>query len=349
MFLAHIGYQSEPTEENKGRPLVTFSTDSETPNPADYFHYDVQVVEFGDSQHVNDFSSYFTSQELPPGRSRINEWGMGFIKGSQHHFEEIVYPMKTFSSIIELEEYPWPDVTADYRRQVAVERIRAVHAKGLAALGWPPMKGGTFFETAWGLRGFENFMLDMVTNPDFATTLLDKIAAFSISNACFLAKNGADVILTGDDFGMQDRMIISPNMWRTWFKPYYARLFSEIKSTNSDTLIFYHSDGDIQPIIPDLIEIGLDILNPVQPECMDPVAIKQQYGDKLAFWGTLGTQSTLPYGSVKEVKATVKHYIETVGKDGGLLMAPTHKIEPDVPWENVLAFFEAIEEYGTYN
>ena len=137
------------------------------------------------------------------------------------------------------------------------------------------MKGGTIFETAWGMRGFENLVTDMMTNKDFAACLLDKITNFSISNASYFASCGADVLLTGDDFGMQDRMMISPKMWREWFKPRYAELISSVKVVNPEMLVFYHSDGMIEPIIPDLIEIGVDILNPVQPECMDPVKIKR--------------------------------------------------------------------------
>jgi uroporphyrinogen decarboxylase len=211
------------------------------------------------------------------------------------------------------------------------------------------MKGGTIFETAWGLRGYEALVLDMMTDNKFAACLLDKITSFSISNACFFAECGADIILTGDDFGMQDRMMISPAMWQEWFKPRYAKLITSVKAINPDVLVFYHSDGMIEPIIPELIEIGVDILNPVQPECMDPKKLKQEYGDRLAFWGTIGTQSTMPFGTTAEVKAVVKERIHTVGEDGGLLIAPTHMLEPDVPWENVLAFFEAVETYGVYD
>ena len=98
-----------------------------------------------------------------------------------------------------------------------------------------------------------------------------------------------------------------------------------------------------------MIEIGVDILNPVQPECMDPMALKREYGDRLAFWGAIGTQSTMPFGTTSEVKAVVRERIKTVGEGGGFLIAPTHKLEPDVPWENVLAFFEAVEVFGAYD
>lgn len=110
-----------------------------------------------------------------------------------------------------------------------------------------------------------------------------------------------------------------------------------------DILIWYHTDGDCRAVIPELTEAGADILNPVQPECMDPVEIKQQFGDRLAFAGTIGIQTTMPFGTPDEIRAIVRERIATVGKGGGLLLAPTHVLEPDVPWENVLAFIEAVQ------
>jgi uroporphyrinogen decarboxylase len=113
-------------------------------------------------------------------------------------------------------------------------------------------------------------------------------------------------------------------------------------------LVFYHTDGDAAAIVRDLIEIGVDILNPVQSECMDPTALKREFGHDLAFWGTLGTQSTLPFGTPADVRAEVKRRVETVGVGGGLLLAPTHMIEPEVPWENIVAAVEAVNEFGWY-
>jgi len=121
-----------------------------------------------------------------------------------------------------------------------------------------------------------------------------------------------------------------------------------IKNVNPDIIIAFHSDGAIQKIIPHLIEIGVDVLNPLQPECMDIFEIKRIYGDKLSFWGTIGTQTTMPFGTVDEVKEAVKKSIQEIGKDGGLLIAPTHLLEPEVPWENIMAFVEAVRDYGKY-
>ncbi|MCD6506900.1 hypothetical protein J7M22_09790 [Candidatus Poribacteria bacterium] len=162
------------------------------------------------------------------------------------------------------------------------------------------------------------------------------------------AEAGVDMLLTGDDVGMQDRLMMSPQMRRRWLKPRLAKVIQAGKEINPKVHIYYHSDGNIEDIIPDLIEVGVDILNPVQPECMDPVKLKRLYGDKLTFWGTIGTQTTMPFGTPEEVKRVVHERVRTVGKGGGLVLAPTHVLEPDVPGENVIAFFEAVEETRRY-
>jgi uroporphyrinogen decarboxylase len=162
------------------------------------------------------------------------------------------------------------------------------------------------------------------------------------------ATAGVDVIHIGDDIGMQDRMLMSPAAWRQWLKPRLARVIAAAREVKPDVVFFYHSDGFIEPVIAELSEIGVDALNPVQPECMDPAAIKRQYGDRLAFWGTVGIQHTLPFGTPEQVAAEVKLRIDTVGKGGGLYLSPTHVIAPEVPYENLFAFVRAAQEYGRY-
>jgi uroporphyrinogen decarboxylase len=137
-------------------------------------------------------------------------------------------------------------------------------------------------------------------------------------------------------------MLMSVKMWRTWLKPRLARTIAAARAIRPDVLVFYHSDGDVTAIIPDLLEIGVDILNPIQPECMDPVALKRAYGERLSFWGTIGTQSTFPFGSPEDVRREVRARISTVGVGGGLFLAPTHVIEPEVPFDNIVAFVEAV-------
>ena len=160
---------------------------------------------------------------------------------------------------------------------------------------------------------------------------------------------GVDMVSCGDDIGMQDRLMMSPDLWRKWFKHRWQCLWASVKKVDPDCSLFYHSDGAIEPVIADLIEIGVEVLNPVQPECMDQQKLKRNYGDKLAFWGCIGTQSTMPFGTPSEVEASVRWCIENLGGDGGLFITPTHVLEPEVPWENIAALFAACDKYGAYS
>ena len=144
--------------------------------------------------------------------------------------------------------------------------------------------------------------------------------------------------------GTQNKMMISPNMWRKYFKPRMANFISELKGINPAVKVAYHTDGNVEPIIPELIEIGLDVLNPVQPVSMDPAKIKKEYGDILCFWGTIDEQYTLPFGSPQEVANEVKLRLETVGYNGGLILAPTHSVQLDTPLENFWAMVKTITQ-----
>jgi uroporphyrinogen-III decarboxylase len=160
---------------------------------------------------------------------------------------------------------------------------------------------------------------------------------------------GVDMLWLGDDVGMQNAMLISPKMWRRFLKPRMANFIAELKAINPDVKVAYHSDGQIYPIIPDLIEIGLDVLNPVQPASMDPVRLKKEYGDKLCFWGTIDEQHTLPFGSADDVRAEVIERLNTIGRGGGLILGPTHSVQLDTPMENFWAMIETITKtsYGS--
>jgi uroporphyrinogen decarboxylase len=309
---------------------------------AEYFGIEVRGVGFRPPRELPDFRPYF--REQLPANTIFNEYGTAQVPGTFYHFTRYRFPLEWASSVADYEAYPWPDFTPSYRHAHLEEEVAR-----LQRAGWYVTGGvGHIFEHAWQIRSMEKLFEDLLQRPAMATFLLDKLTEDRAVQARRCAEAGCDCLICGDDVGMQDRMMFSPQMWRQWFKPRWAYVWQVAKRANPEVQIWYHSDGYIEPIIPDLIEIGLEILNPVQPECMDPVRLKRQYGDRLAFWGCVGTQTTMPFGTPAEVKATVKHLIETVGKGGGLLLAPTHVLEPDVPWENVVAFFEAVEEYGRY-
>ena len=155
----------------------------------------------------------------------------------------------------------------------------------------------TILETAWALRGLQQMLLDMALDPDVANHLLDIPYHYHLAAAKKLVELGVDMIWTGDDIGSQNEMMISPRMWRQYLKPRMANFISELKSINPEIKIAYHSDGNIKRIIPELIEIGVDVLNPIQPASMDPAEIKGEFGDRLCFWGSIDEQQTLPFGT----------------------------------------------------
>jgi len=206
----------------------------------------------------------------------------------------------------------------------------------------------TMFECSWALRGYDRLMLDMLENKKFAHQLFDAVVEFSRVAGRRLIEMGVDMIWVGDDFGGQTKMLISPRTWREFFKPRYAGLFAEFKAINPKVKIAYHSDGNIEPIIPELIEIGLDVLNAVQPKCMDTARLKRQYGRNLSFWGAIDIQEVLPFGRPADVEKEVRERISTLGVGGGYIVSPSHNIQADTPVENILAFYDAVKKYGTY-
>ena len=200
----------------------------------------------------------------------------------------------------------------------------------------------TIFETAWALRGLDTLLMDFVTNPDLAEAILDIPFRYHLAAAKRLARMGVDMIWTGDDVGTQTGMMISPETWRRMLKGRMAQFVAECKAIRKDVRIAYHCDGNLEPIIPELIEIGIDVLNPVQPACLDPAEMKRKYGRNLCFWGSIDEQHTLPFGRPADVAAEVNERLRTIGKGGGLILGPTHHVQLDTPLENFWAMVDTI-------
>ena len=273
---------------------------------------------------------------------KFDGWGIAH-ESNPHtmHMTKMHYPMKNFTSLAEMEAYPLPDYTrVDF--SPLQQKMDDIHEQGLAVFVWQEC---TIWETAWYLRSMDNLMMDMAFEDEKATWLFDQITEKACYRAKIFAEQGADIIGLGDDVGMQESIMMSMEMYQQWLKPRLKTVIQTVKSVNPDVLISYHSDGYIEPFIPELIEIGVDILNPIQPECMDFREIHEKYGTQLSFNGTVGTQKTMPFGTPKEVKAEVKRHLDIAGKNGGLFCCPTHILEPEVPWENVEAYVEACNEY----
>ena len=317
-----------------------------TRDALEFFQVPFRNIRINPSRSKVDFSRYFDA--LPPNASPhklFPDWGVYTTPGSVQHFVELISPMENFESIEQINEYPFPDLSESYRWEGVKEQVEELKNKGFVATAEMQM---TLFEISWHLRGLEKFLMDMLLEPEFALTLLDKVTDIRVKMAECYARAGVDLIQLGDDVSTQLDMMMSPQTWRDFLKPRLQKVIMAAKSVNPDVLVFYHGDGNLSCIIPDLIEVGIDILNPLQPECLDPYEVKRLYGDKLSFWGALGTQTTLPFGSVNDVKTECKKLIDNIGKGGGFVLAPTHVIEPEVPWENVMAFVNTVREYGPY-
>ena len=310
-------------------------------DPTVYFDMEVRGVGLKGPAEMPDFSRYFPD---PPEGLSVGEYGTASVPGRVLHFTRKVFPLQSIQSVDELADYPWPDFQVPARHEHLEADVERLHQEG-----WFVQGGHAhIFETAWAIRGMHEFLMDMVVNPAIAHEILEQITVRNEFVARRCAEAGVDMLITADDVGMQDRLMMSPDVWREFLKPRLKRVIDAARAVRPELPVWYHSDGNVEPIIPDLIEAGVTVLNPVQPECMDPAALKKQYGDRLAFWGTIGTQTTMPWGTPDDVRACVKERIETVGYDGGLLLAPTHVLEPEVPWDNITAFFDAVEQYGHY-
>ncbi len=274
----------------------------------------------------------------------IDEWGVGHKRGSIAHFTHFYSPMADYDTPQQVLDYPYPDLLAQYRWDEFKVLVDEAHAEGRAVA----YSAVQVFEYAWYLRGLDNLLADMLTDEDMAAACLDKMCEIQCEISKRAAQCGVDLIIYGDDVGTQRSLMMSKDTWKRWIMPTTAAVIAAAKSVNPDLLAFYHSDGVITDIIPELIEIGVDILNPIQPECMDPIEIKNTYGDRLSFWGTLGTQTTLPFGTPQEVYDRTRELIQIVGKGGGFCIAPTHLLEPEVPFENFEAYLKAVKDFGGY-
>jgi len=284
----------------------------------------------------------------------IDQWGIGWRKPKQGglYYDLASHPFAGFTTPAEVINYRVPD-PADPARLVGVqEEVGRLTKTTGAALCLAGVSAG-FVEMACWLRGYENFFMDLAGDPAMAEAILDKTMEIKIKFwELALSQMGdmVDVVVEADDFASQNGMIISPATFRRFIKPRQKVLFAAIKK-HSDANICFHSCGAIYDIIPDLIDAGIDSLNPVQVSAakMDTKTLKKEFGDVLTFWGGgVDTQRVLNFGTIQEVKDEVKRRIDDLAPGGGFIFTPVHNVQADVPPENYLAMWETWEEYGKY-
>ncbi len=202
--------------------------------------------------------------------------------------------------------------------------------------------GWGLFERSWTIRGFENALMDMIAEPEAYAELLDRLTELYIALIRETASLPVDGILFGDDWGEQRGVIMGAERWRELFKPRWARLFAETHACGK--IAMCHSCGSVAEIVPDLAEIGLDVLESCQPEAagMDPLRLKRLYGDRMAFWGTIGTQSLIPFGTPDKIRAEIARLGAEMGRGGGIILAPAKPLPPETPTENAVAVVESL-------
>jgi len=281
----------------------------------------------------------------------MDEFGIAYeMRPGTIYYEMYFHPLRG-KTADEIDNYPWPDLANPLRFRGLGAKARSLRRDSNFAI-----VGESFcsiFEACYMLRGMENWFMDLRKNLDWAHAVLRKITDLQISSAeGFLDEVGdsIDLIGMGDDLGSQNSTLISPDMYRKIIKPYHAQLIAAIKEKTKAKIVF-HSDGNIYAILPDLIEIGVDLINPVQVSARlmsDTARLKKDFGRRLSFCGGIDTQSVLPFGRPEDVRREVRRRINDLAPGGGYICAAVHTIQPDVPPENICALFDEAMKAGLY-
>jgi len=296
---------------------------------------------------------YKRNNEREPHTPCIDDWGSGQIEIEPGIWFPGLHPLAEAVIIMEIEEYGgWPDMNDPTRfEHVADEAKKIAEENEFAIMATPWLMFP--FERAHAMQGMDKFLLNMAMYPDFAEALLRKNLSLCkqlLGNFLTEIGDNIDIIKIGDDLGTQDRLMISPKMYRRLLKPIHAELIDHIKKFTK-AKIFFHTDGDVFNLVEDFIEIGVDILNPIQTSAgkmANLEELKSLYGKDLVFCGAVDTQQILPHGTPEEVRQEMKRVINILGKGGGYMVASVHTIMHEVPPKNILAMVDAVEEFGYY-
>lgn len=288
-----------------------------------------------------------------------DEWGIGrakIIREDGSFYYEMVKPPLAGAKLSDIQDFPWPDPNDPGRIDGLRDKIqRALRETDKAIM---VKFANSIWEQSWWLYGMQDWMIAMVEKPEIVSAIMDRVTDVAVG----LMESGMDAVgdlvdivrLSGEDLGTQLAPMISPRMFQALVQPRFARLWNtarkKIAKKNPDAKLMLHSCGNVRPFIPTWIEMGLDILDPIQPKAvgMEPEALKQDFGDKLSFHGGIDIQNILPFGTEQEVIEEVKRYISVLAPGGGYIVAPAHNVQSDVPPQNLAAIRDAIAEYGNY-
>lgn len=281
-------------------------------------------------------------------RGYRDEWGIERRRPEgAFYYDQVKFPLSGPIGVHDIAGYRWPDPSDPARTRGLRERIREIRRGTDCAivLNLP----SAFVHTSQYLRGFEDWFLDIAADPRLACCLYDAVLDVSLGMCrTILGEVGGDVdvLMASDDLGLQDGLMIPPETYRSLIKPRHAR-YVRLLHDMSGGRVFFHTCGAVSEIVEDLIDIGVDALNPVQVSAagMDPAALHRRFGGRIAFWGAVDTQRVLPFGSVAEVEAEVERRIEELGRDGGYVLSAVHNIQPDVGAEKIVAMYRHARAY----
>jgi uroporphyrinogen decarboxylase len=273
----------------------------------------------------------------PPTAAEFDSFGLCYYPWPGNpEYQAFLSPLEHTEDARRIAELPMPEILpAD--REMFGDDVRHIVESGKMSAAW----SGSLFELSWYLRGRERLLYDLSDNPSLVDRIAEKVAGFVEELTRVNVESGVDILCFYDDLGSQGSTVISPEAFRRYYKPHYRRIWGALKDHSPNRSIFLHACGNISAIIPDLIDCGLDILNPVQPEAMDVAAAAREYSHDLAFWGTLSVQSTLPRGTRADVFGEVRQRVQEVGSRGSLILGPANTLGKDVPLENIEALVEA--------
>jgi len=302
---------------------------------SDHFEVELEYLPGFLGNHIVRVDLAYADKFSADGKLKYDWWGVGFDVEEEGYYTAY----NPLADSKDLDAFPWPDPDDPGLLDDAVAKIKADGGQHFIA----PNFGWALFERAWSLRGFDTFLLEMALDPGFCEDLLEMVTEIQLTLIKRFVDLGVDCGYFGDDYGAQVNLLFSPEMWRQMIKPRLARLFAPFREAGLPILM--HSDGQIAPILPDLVEIGLTTLNPVQPEVLDHAWLTTTFGEQLAYYGGVSTQTVLPYGSPEDVKkATRKCIVDLAPDNTGLLLAPSHRMMADIPMENVAALIEVFQD-----
>jgi len=296
----------------------------------------------------------FELHPTPEGKI-ADEWGVVYQwnEEAQTHFVvEREAPLHRVTTPEEVEKHPWPDPTDPSRYRGLKEIAKRYQEEGYGVMASAPLMVMTQTQ---GMRGLEQFMMDSVLNPSLLEYMMDKILGIQLEMTRHLLEEidpHMDVIVIGDDLSHQRGITYSPDMYRQLFKPRHRKIMRVLKEEFGDAKVLYHCCGGVEPLLPDLIDLGIDAINPVQVSAKgmgDTKRLKAKYGRHLTFWGGIDTQWILPFGTPVEVRNEVRRRIEDLAQDGGFVLGAVHNLRPEVKPENICALYAAALEYGKYS